>query len=81
MRFAVTFDVPGGSLYFEKTASSGKPEVWDRAGIWIERGDKGFEVVHVVEGGPAASRAVRPGDVIVAIDGKPWTGSTLSALR
>jgi hypothetical protein len=81
MRFAVTFDFPGGSLYFDKTASTGKPDVWDRAGIWIERGDGGFEVVHVVEGGPAAVAGVAPGDVIVAIDGKPWTGSTLAALR
>ena len=37
--------------------------------------------MHVVEGGPAAVAGVAPGDVIVAIDGKPWTGSTLAALR
>ena len=27
-RFAVTFDFPGGSLYFEKTASTGRPDAW-----------------------------------------------------
>jgi len=81
MRFAVTFDFPGGSLYFDETASTGKPDAWDRAGLWIERGDNGFEVVHVVEGGPAAAAGVKPGDVIVAVDGKPWTGITLTALR
>jgi hypothetical protein len=81
MRFAVTFDLPNGSLYFERTASTGKPDTWDRAGLWIERGDKGFEVVHVVAGGPAALAGVKPGDVIVAVDGRPWTGVTLASLR
>jgi hypothetical protein len=81
MRFAVTFDFPGGSLYFDKTANTGKPDAWDRAGMWIERGEKGFEVVHVVAAGPAALAGIRPGDVIVAVDGRPWTGVTLAALR
>jgi hypothetical protein len=81
MRFAVTFDLPGGSLYFDTTPGTGKPDAWDRAGLWIERAEKGFEVVQVVEGGPAAMAGVKPGDVIVAIDGKPWTGLTLTALR
>jgi len=34
-----------------------------------------------VAGGPAAAAGVAPGDVIVAIDGKPWTGVALSKLR
>ena len=61
MRFNVTFDYARRRLYFEKTASTGKPDAWDRAGLWIERGDKGFEVVDVVAGGPAAAPASRPG--------------------
>lgn len=81
MRFAATFDLPGGSLYLDKTASTGKPDTWDRAGLWVERGDKGFEVVHVVEGSPAALAGVKPGDVIVAVDGKPWAAVTLASLR
>ena len=80
MRFAVTFDLPGGALYFEKAAAAGA-DAWDRAGVWIERGERGFDVVHVVAGGPAAAAGVAPGDVIVAIDGKPWTGVALSKLR
>jgi hypothetical protein len=81
MRYAVTFDLPGGILYFDKTGSTGKPDTGDRAGVWVERGEQGFEVVHVVEGGPAASAGVKAGDVIDAIDGKPWTGASLTALR
>lgn len=81
MRFAVTFDFPGEFLYFETTPRTGKPDTFDRAGLWIERGDKGFEVIHAVEGGPAAAAGVKAGDVIVAIDGRPWGGVSLSALR
>jgi hypothetical protein len=81
MRFAVTFDFAGGGLYFERTASTGKRDTWDRAGVWLERGDDGFRVVHVVAGGPAAAAGVAPGDVIVAVDGKRWTTVPLSALR
>jgi hypothetical protein len=81
MRFAVTFDFPGGALYFDKAAGAGKPDAWDRAGLWLERGDKGFVVVHVVEGGPAAAAGIKPGDVIVAVGGRRWNTVPLSTLR
>jgi hypothetical protein len=81
MRYTVTFDFPGGALHFDKTAATGKRDTWDRAGVWLERGDSGFLVVDVVAGGPAAAAGIEPGDVIVAIGGKPWNARTLSALR
>ena len=80
-KFDVTFDVPGNAIYFEKNASYAKPDVYDRAGMWIERGERGFEVVDVVAGGPAAAAGIKPGDVIVAIDGKPWNAVALAAVR
>ena len=80
-RFAVTFDFPGGALYFDKLPAAAARDAWDRAGLWIERGERGFEVVHVVAGSPAAAAGLTPGDVIVAVDGKPWTAVALSALR
>jgi C-terminal processing protease CtpA/Prc len=38
-------------------------------------------VVDVVAGSAAARANLKAGDVIVAIDGKPWASTTLSALR
>jgi len=80
-RFSVTFDFPGGALYLEKNASFAQRDIYDRAGLWVERGHKGFEVMHVVERGAGELAGLKPGDVIVAIDGRPWTAVSLPALR
>ena len=42
---------------------------------------RGALVNSVEAGGPAEKAGVKPGDVIVAIDGKPWTAVSLPALR
>jgi membrane-associated protease RseP (regulator of RpoE activity) len=80
-QFNITFDFPGSVLYFEKNASYGKPEPYDRAGVWLERGDKGFEVIDVAQGGPAAEAGLKAGDVVVAVNGRTWTAMPLSAVR
>ena len=80
-QFNITFDYANNVLYFEKNANYGQPDVYDRAGLWIERGDKGYEVVDIVAGGPAAAAGIKAGDLIVAINGKAWTAMPLSAVR
>jgi membrane-associated protease RseP (regulator of RpoE activity) len=80
-QFNITFDYPNNVLYFEKNANYGQPDVHDRAGLWIERADKGYEVVDVVAGGPAATAGVKAGDMIVGINGKAWTSMPLAAVR
>lgn len=80
-QFNITFDFPDGVLYFERNANFGKPEAYDRAGVWIERGENGFEVIDVMQGSPAAEAGLKPGDVVVAVNGRSWTSIPLSALR
>ena len=80
-RFNVTFDYRSDLVYLEKGVLFAEPDVYDRAGVWIERGARGFEVVDVVADGPAAAAGVKPGDVIVAIDGKAFAALPLSAAR
>jgi PDZ domain/Aspartyl protease len=80
-QFNITFDYANNVLYFEKNANYGQPDVYDRAGLWIERGDKGFDVVDVVAGSPAATAGVKSGDLIVGVNGKAWNTLALSALR
>ena len=80
-QFNITFDYANGFLYFERNTNYGQPDVFDRAGLWIERGASGFEVVELVKDGPAAKAGLAPGNVIVAVDGKPWSALGLNAVR
>lgn len=69
-RFDVVFDLPHQAVHLDRNAAFASPDVHDRAGAWIERGERGFEVVDVVDDGPATAAGLAKGDVIVAIDGK-----------
>jgi len=80
-RFDVVFDLPHGSLHLTRNASFAGADVHDRAGLWVERGERGFEVVDVVAGGPAAQAGLTPGNVIVAVDGVRASATTLASLR
>jgi hypothetical protein len=80
-QFNVTFDLANGTLYFEKNANYGQPDTFDRSGMWIERSADGYEIIDVIKDGPAAKAGLSAGNVIVAVDGKPWTGLPLSAIR
>jgi hypothetical protein len=80
-QFNVTLDYAAGAIYLEKNANFGRREAFERAGMWIERSGKGFEVVDVVAGGPASEAGLRPGDVIVAVDGQAAAAMPLAAAR
>ena len=80
-QFNVTFDYANGMLYFERNANYGQPDVFDRSGMWIERRANGYEIIETIKDGPAAKAGLAPGNVIVAIDGKPWNSLPLATLR
>ncbi len=80
-QFNITFDYPGATLWFEKNANYGKPPAVDRAGMWIERGERGIIVVDVATGGPADKAGVKTGDVIIEVNGKAWNGIALASVR
>jgi hypothetical protein len=69
-RFNITWDYPHNQIFFEKNANYADPDVFDRAGIWVNLADTGFEVVDVVAGGPAAEAGLKVGDRILAVDGR-----------
>jgi hypothetical protein len=80
-RFNVTFDYGRQRLIFEPNANYSRPDTYDRAGMWINRGAEAFEVVDVVPGGPAATAGLKVGDLITAIGGTPAGKLALPAIR
>jgi hypothetical protein len=80
-RFNVTFDYSRQQVIFEPNANFAKPDVFDRAGLWMNEADGTFEVKDVFAGSPAAEAGVKVGDQIVAVDGRPAAAVTLPALR
>ena len=49
--------------------------------MWIERRASGYEVIETIKDGPAAKAGLVPGNVIIAIDGKPWNSLPLATWR
>jgi hypothetical protein len=80
-RFDLTFDYANNVIYFEPNPNNAEPDVYDRAGLWLERGDDGFRIVDVVPAGAAARAGLVPGNIVVAVDGKSWRTISLPALR
>lgn len=80
-RFTLTFDYPGKTIVFEKNSSFGEPDAYDRAGMWVNASPRAFDVIDVIEGGPAWKAGLRAGDKIVGIDGAPVEESRLSDFR
>jgi hypothetical protein len=72
-RFAVTLDYARGRAVFEPNALLRAPFCRNAAGICVrtETGVRGAEVTFVDPGSAAARAGIRPGFVIVAIDGAP----------
>lgn len=80
-RFDITFDYGRQRLYFQPNANFDRPDTYDRAGLWLNRTDAGFQVMDVVAGGPAAEAGLKAGDTIVAIDGQAARELILPDLR
>jgi len=81
-RFVVTFDYPNRRLYLQRLA---RPDAdtgrFDRTGIWINAGRSGFEIMDLVDNGPAAAAGLKKGDVVLAIGGQDVASLSLSDAR
>lgn len=69
-QFNIVWDYPRHQIFFEKNKHHGKPDVFDRAGFWINLGNGAFEVVDVIAGAPADTAGLKPADRIVTVNGK-----------
>lgn len=81
-RYVVTLDFPGKRLFLKRYETAPADlDTYDRSGMRIETESAGFRLVSVAAGTPAAEAGLHPGDVIVAVDGRPASVITLPGLR
>lgn len=81
-RYVVTFDFPRKRLYLKPYAPApAYLDSYDRSGMRVEVAPTGFRVKFVAEGTPAAKAGLRPGDTIVAVDGRAASRILLPTFR
>jgi PDZ domain/Aspartyl protease len=82
-RFVVTLDYEHRVMYLKPTNGAvADLDTFDRAGLWLNLGDNGdLTVVDVTRGAPADQAGLKPGDEILAVNGKPATGLKLYEVR
>lgn len=74
-RFTVTFDYADKRMYLKPNENYGKPMNYDRSGMKVKGTNRGFKVMGVMKGGPAAKAGIETGDVITAVNGKLTSGA------
>lgn len=83
-RFDVVFDYSRAEMILTPNADFAKPNEYDMLGVLLRLDapePTGFYVQRVVEGSAAATAGLAPGDVIVAVDGKPASTYTLESIH
>jgi hypothetical protein len=81
-RFVITFDYANKVMYIKPAAGPiADLDTYDRAGTWFNVEPEGFKVIDVTAGGPAEAAGLKVGDVITAVDGKPFAALALPDLR
>ncbi|HEY4144663.1 aspartyl protease family protein [Pinirhizobacter sp.] len=81
-RFVVTLDYDHQLMYLKPIPGKVDDlDTFDRSGMWLNVSGKGFGVVNVNDGAPAAKAGIAAGDIIVAVDGKAASSMHLYDLR
>jgi hypothetical protein len=81
-RYVLTLDYGHNVVYFKPIAGPiADLDTFDRAGVWLNRDARGFKVIDVTARAPAAEAGLKPGDIVVSVDGKPATSIALYDLR
>src|SRR5579862_2711077 len=81
-RYVVTLDYGHQTMYLKPaTGQVDDLDTFDRAGLWINQASNGFSVIDVTKDAPADQAGLKPGDVVLAVDGKPASSLKLYEVR
>jgi hypothetical protein len=81
LRYTVTFDFPAGKMYLKKGERFGSPDSDDASGLHFWRPDGRTVIARVDPESPGARAGIRPGDVLLDIDGHDAGRGRLHPLR
>ena len=80
-QFTVAFDYQAKKMYLAPNADYGKPDTFDRSGLWLLADGDALKVADVAAGSAAARGGVQVGDRIVTFDGEPVATHALALWR
>jgi len=83
-KFEVILDYNQNRIILEPNAQFNKPLEYNRSGLFLVSSGpnyESFKIEAIAENSPASEAGLRPGDIVIAINGHPATEYTLSRLR
>lgn len=80
-RFDVAFDYAKSTMYLKPNADAGKPDDFDRSGLWLLGDGDALTVVDVAAASAAQTAGMKDGDRIVAIGGEAIAAHSLADWR
>jgi predicted aspartyl protease len=82
-RYTVIFDGPRGRMILEPAAGSGRPFDFDMSGLAISGDGQGgrLRIMRVEDDSPASTAGIKPGDLILSIDGREYTAKDRDTVR
>ena len=80
-RFTMAFDYANKRLYLAPNAEFGKPDPFDRSGLFLLGKDDALLVADVAPDSAAARAGLETNDRIVSVDGEPANTKSLLAVR
>jgi hypothetical protein len=83
-RYCLTLDFPGNRMFLAETRETGSSYEFDASGMFLIAKGADFhryEVLSVVDGGPASLAGIKKGDLLIEVDATPTERMTLEQLR
>ena len=79
--FTLAIDYSAKHIYLAPNATLGRPNPFDRSGLWLLADDDALQIADVARGSAAEHAKLRKDDRILSIDGKPIAKRGLSDWR
>jgi hypothetical protein len=80
-RFTVAFDYANRKMYLTPNADFGKPDTFDRSGLWLFADGDVLKIVDVAKGSAAEHAGLRVNDLITKIGGTAISAKSLTEWR